>query len=174
MFARIKKSGPHQYFQIVENRQEGKRTIQRVIATSGRMDYLQERAEIENLFRSLSRFSEKVLLVLSGQGEVQASAKKIGLVLIFERLWRELEIGRILGRLLQERKFGFEVERAIFLTILHRLFVSGLDCSCEKWRRDYLIEGAVLSGNFSSRISLVVFFFSGILIGSFFTAPKKD
>jgi transposase len=141
MFARIKKSGAHQYLQIVENRREGKRTIQRVIATIGRMDYLQERGEIENLVRSLSRFSEKVLLVLSGKGDVQASAKKIGPALIFERLWEELGIGRILHRLLQGRKFGFEVERAIFLTVLHRLLVSGSDRSCEKWRGDYLIAG---------------------------------
>ena len=141
MFARIKKSGVHHYLQIVENRREGQRTIQRVIATIGRMDHLQERGEIENLVRSLSRFSEKVLLVLSGQGDVQASAKKIGPVLIFERLWRELGIGQILGRLLQERKFGFDMERAISLTVLHRLLVSGSDRSCEKWRQDYLIEG---------------------------------
>ena len=141
MFARIKKSGLHQYLQIVENHREGKRTIQRVIATIGRMDHLQERGEIENLIRSLSRFSEKALLVLSGKGDAQASAKKIGPALIFERLWEELGIGRILNRLLQERKFGFEVERAIFLTVLHRLLVSGSDRSCEKWRQDHLIEG---------------------------------
>ena len=141
MFARIKKSGAHQYLQIVENRRDGPKTIQRVIATIGRMDYLQERGEIENLVRSLSRFSEKVLLVLSGKGDAQASAKKIGPALIFERLWEELGIGRILHRLLQGRKFGFEVERAIFLTVLHRLLVSGSDRSCEKWRGDYLIAG---------------------------------
>lgn len=39
------------------------------------------------------------------------------------------------------RKFGFSVERALFLTVLHRLFVSGSDRGCEKWRRDYLIAG---------------------------------
>jgi len=33
------------------------------------------------------------------------------------------------------------VERAIFLTVLHRLFASGSDRACEKWRRDYEIEG---------------------------------
>jgi len=62
-------------------------------------------------------------------------------VLIFERLWEELGIGRILSHLLQGRKFGFDVERAIFLTVLHRLMVSGSDRSCEKWRQDYRIEG---------------------------------
>ena len=33
------------------------------------------------------------------------------------------------------------MERAIFLTVLHRLFLSGSDRSCNKWRRDYVIEG---------------------------------
>jgi transposase len=141
MFARIKKAGPNQYLQIVENRREGPKTIQRVIATIGRMDQLQERGEIENLVRSLSRFSEKVLLILSGQGDAQACAKKIGPALIFERLWGELGISRILDRLLQGRKFGFDVERSIFLTVLHRLMVSGSDRSCEKWREDYRLEG---------------------------------
>jgi transposase len=141
MFARIKKSGAHQYLQIVENRREGPKTIQRVIATIGRMDHLQERGEIENLVRSLSRFSEKVLLVLSGQGDTQACAKKIGPALILERLWEELGIGRSFDHLLQGRKFGFDVERAIFLTVVHRLMVSGSDRFCEKWRQDYRIEG---------------------------------
>ena len=49
MFARIKKSGPHQYLQIVENHREGPKTIQRVIVTIGRMDHLQAKGDIETL-----------------------------------------------------------------------------------------------------------------------------
>ena len=48
MFARIKKSGKNEYLQIVENRREGKKTIQRVVATIGRMDQLRDKGEIEN------------------------------------------------------------------------------------------------------------------------------
>jgi hypothetical protein len=47
---------------------------QRVIATVGRLDQLQEKNQMETLIRSLSRYSEKVLLVLSGKSEVSASA----------------------------------------------------------------------------------------------------
>jgi len=61
MFARIKKSGRYEYLQIVENRRVGAKTVQRVIATIGRMDQLQARDSIDTLVRSLSRFSEKVL-----------------------------------------------------------------------------------------------------------------
>ena len=141
MFARIKKTGQYSYLQIVQNRREGTKTIQRVVATIGRMDQIQQKGEIENLVRSLSRFSEKVLLILSGKSDIRADARKIGPALICERLWKELGIGKIIHRLLAERKFGFDVERAIFLTVLHRLFVSGSDRSCDRWHRDYVIEG---------------------------------
>jgi len=141
MFARIKKSGKYQYLQIVENRKIEGKVVQRVIATIGRMDQLQEKDRIETLIRSLSRYSEKVLLILSGKSDVNASAKKIGPALIFERLWEELGIEKVVSSLLSERKFEFDVERALFLTVLHRLFISGSDRSCDKWRRDYVIGG---------------------------------
>jgi transposase len=141
MFARVKKSGLYEYLQIVQNRREGTKTIQRVVATIGRMDQIQGKGEIENLVRSLSRFSEKVLLVLSGKSDIRADARKIGPAMICERLWKELEIGKIIHRLLSDRKFEFDVERAIFLTVLHRLFVSGSDRSCDRWHRDYVIDG---------------------------------
>jgi len=143
MFARIKKSGRNEYLQLVENRRDGKKISQRVVATIGRMDELRAGGNIETIIRSLSRFSEKVLLILSvrGNADVQATAKKIGPAMIFERLWQELGIGKILHRILHDRKFEFDVERAIFLTVLHRLFVSGSDRSCDKWRRDHRIDG---------------------------------
>lgn len=141
MFARIKKSGKYQYLQIVENRKIKGKVVQRVIATIGRMDQLQEKDRIETLIRSLSRFSEKVLLIISGKSDVSASAKRIGPALIFERLWKELGIKKVIKSLLANRRFEFDVERAIFLTVVHRLFISGSDRFCDKWRRDYVIKG---------------------------------
>jgi hypothetical protein len=141
MFARIKKSGKYQYLQIVENRKEKGKVKQRVIATVGRMDQLQEKGRVETLIRSLSRFSEKALLILSGQSDVSAQALTIGPALVFERLWKESGIQSCIKKRLVGRKFAFDVERAIFLTVLHRLMVSGSDRFCEKWHRDYLIGG---------------------------------
>ena len=83
MFARVKKSGKYQYLQIVENRKEAGKVKQRVLATIGRMDQLQEKGRVETLIRSLSRFSEKALLILSGQSDVAAKARTIGPVMIF-------------------------------------------------------------------------------------------
>ena len=141
MFARIKKSGKYQYLQIVENRRKGAKIIQRVIATIGRMDKLQAKDRVETLIHSLSRYSENVMLILSGKADVTSYSKKIGPSLIFERLWEELDIEKTIKGILSGRKFEFDVERAIFLTVLHRLFASGSDRACEKWRRDYEIEG---------------------------------
>lgn len=141
MFARIKKSGKYQYLQIVENRKEKGKVKQRVIATIGRMDRMQAKGRVEILIRSLSRFSERAMLILSGQSDVSAKAVKIGPPIIFERLWKETGIKKAIKGLLQDRRFEFDVERAIFLTVLHRLMVSGSDRFCERWRRDYLIEG---------------------------------
>jgi len=142
MFVRAKKSGPYQYLQVVENRREGAKVVQRVISTLGRLDRLNAKGDIASLVRSLSRFSEQALLVLSGQSELLAEARKIGPALVFGRLWEDLGIGRVLKELLKDRLFSFDVERAVFLTVLHRLMVSGSDRFCEKWRRDYLIRGA--------------------------------
>ena len=43
--------------------------------------------------------------------------------------------------MLKGRRFEFAVERAVFLTVLHRLFDPGSDRAAEKWRGDYEIDG---------------------------------
>ncbi len=141
MFARTKKSGKYEYLQIVENHRDGEKVNQRVLTTLGRLDKMQIRGEVETLVRSLARFSEQALLILSGKSDISAESIKIGPSLIFERLWRDLGITKVLQGLLAERFFTFNVERALFLTVLHRLMVSGSDRFCDKWRRDYLVKG---------------------------------
>ena len=141
MFTRVKKSGKYQYLQIVENVRDGKKVRQRVIGTIGRLDRLDETDQVEKLIRSLAKYSKRALLILSGKSVVDAESKKIGPALIFERIWQELGIKKVIGDLLKGRKFGFDIERTVFLAVLHRLFASGSDRSCDKWRRNYLING---------------------------------
>lgn len=140
MFARIKKSGKYEYLQIVENKRVNKKSKQRVIATIGRLDKLNEQGRIDALIKSLSRFSEKTLMILSGKSDPDLVSRKIGPALIFERLWKETGIKDAIKNSLMGRDFQFNVERAIFLTVLHRLMVSGSDRNCMMWRRDYCIE----------------------------------
>ena len=96
---------------------------------------------METLIKSLSRYSEKAMLILTGHSDPDAVTIKISPALIFERLWKNTGIKQALGKLLKDRKFEFDVERAIFLTVLHRLMCSGSDRYCERWRRDYAVVG---------------------------------
>lgn len=141
MFTRIKRSGKYEYLQICESKREGSRIKQRVVSTIGRMDRLKEKSTIEQLVRSLAKHSEKVLLVLSGKSDPKATVKKIGPSLIFERLWEETGIRSIIENLVDRRKYLFSAERAIFLTVLHRLLKSGSDRDCIRWQRDYNLIG---------------------------------
>lgn len=66
MYTRIKKSGKYEYLQICQSIREGKKVKQRVIATIGRMDQLNDKGDIEKLVRSLAKYSDNVLMILSG------------------------------------------------------------------------------------------------------------
>src|SRR4051794_41763760 len=63
MFFRTKTSGPRSYLQVVENRWEGGRSRQRVVATLGRLDYLQETGQLDGLLASGARLARTVLLI---------------------------------------------------------------------------------------------------------------
>jgi hypothetical protein len=143
MFTRIKKSGKHQYLQIVENRREGYRTVQRVVATVGRVDELRAHGDVDTLVRGLSRFSDQVRVVEGYQrGDLEAGAvRQVGPDLVFGRLWRELGVTDTLAGLLADRRFEFAVERAVYLTVLHRIFESGSDRAADRWRRDVAVPG---------------------------------
>ena len=67
--------------------------------------------------------------------------RRIGLPMIFGRLWKELGIQKVLEASARERKHQFSIERAIYLTVLHRLSVSGSDRAAEQWCLGYRIEG---------------------------------
>ena len=103
-----------------------------------------EDGQLEALIRSAARFSEKMIVLTAHEkGETTtAAATRIGPPLIFERLWQETGCKGRIEELLEERKFGFNVERAVFLTVLHRLMRPGSDRQCDRWQEDYRIEGA--------------------------------
>jgi transposase len=143
MFFRVKKSGPRHYLQIVENSRQQGSVRQRVLATLGRLDELQSSGQLDGLLGSGARFAEHVLLLTahrSGQIPVITS-RRIGPTLIFERLWQETGCQQVLTELLGNRHFDFAVERAVFLTVLHRLCATGSDRAAQRWKEDYRIDG---------------------------------
>ena len=142
MFVRAKKSGVYEYLQIVENQRVDGHVRQRVIATLGRLDILQATGQIDSILSSCARFAERVsVLDAHKHGRLPpAETIKIGPPKVFGRLWEQTRIQTIIKKLLTDRKYEFDVERAIFLTVLHRLMVSGSDRAAEQWCRGYAIE----------------------------------
>jgi hypothetical protein len=144
VFLRSKKSGRYEYLQIVQNARVEGRVRQQVLVTLGRLDQLRESGQLDNLIASLSRFSQVSAVLGPGGRTAREGAEtiRIGPSLLFERLWEETGIQAVPRRLLRRQKFEFDVERAIFLTVLHRLFSPGSDRAAEYWRRGYRIQGA--------------------------------
>jgi len=140
---RTKRSGGFKYLQMVESHRVNGKPRQTVLATLGRLDALKETGELERLLRSGARLTETGML-LSGveNGETTTiEAKRIGPPLLFERLWRDSSCRSVIEHLLADRKFEFPVERAVFLTVLHRIMDPGSDRAAEKWRSAYSIAG---------------------------------
>ena len=143
MFFRTKTSGPRTYLQVVENRWEGGRSRQRVVATLGRLDQLQQSGQLDALLVSGARLARSVLVLAEhAQGKLPTiSVRHIGPALVFQRLWQLTGCQHVIQQLLKGRRFEFSIERAIFLTVLHRLFDPGSDRAADKWKNDYEIEG---------------------------------
>ncbi len=144
MFVRTQTNGSRTYLLLVDNIWADGKVKQRVLARLGRLDELLASGQLDALVQSLARFSEKLCL-LGAHARVDSIATrstKIGPALIFQRLWQSCSIDQVLTALWQDRRFEFAVERAVFLTVLHRLFAPGSDRAAEKWKTDYAIEGA--------------------------------
>jgi hypothetical protein len=143
MYFRVKRTGTYAYLQIVESFRQRGQVHQRVLSTLGRLDVLQASGQMEALMRSGLRFCEKMAVIdahAAGQTEPVA-VQRVGPDLVFGRLWETLELGTILKRALESRRYEFDVERAVYLTVIHRLFASGSDRAAERWRQAYRLPG---------------------------------
>jgi hypothetical protein len=143
MFIREKRIGAYCYLYLVETVRENGKTRQRIIRNLGRKEVVEARGDLDRLARSAARLSQRsMILSLIEEGSLpDVRCRRIGAPLLFERLWRDSGCQAVVEELLAGRRFEFAVERAVFLTVLHRLMVSGSDRACEYWRDDYRIDG---------------------------------
>lgn len=144
MFVRTQTNGSRTYLLIVDNHWVDGKVKQRVLHRLGRLDELLASGDLDAVLQSLGRFSQKLaVLGAHARGEsITTRTARIGPSLIFQRLWESCSIDKVLLALLRQRHFEFSLERAIFLTVLHRLFAPGSDRAAERWKEDYAIEGA--------------------------------
>ena len=142
MYFRKKTSGGRAYLQIAHSQRVGGQVRQRVIATLGRLDVLAASGQLERLVRSGARFATQAMVLSAAQDDATAMVRRIGPALVFERLWTETGCRAVIEAVAKERKHGFALERAIFLSVLHRLMGGGSDLAADRWREDYRIAGA--------------------------------
>jgi hypothetical protein len=143
VFVREKHINGYTYLYLVETVREDGRTKQRILKNLGRKDAVLAAGSLERLASSVARYAERavVLSELAVGHPDQLACRRIGGPLLFERLWEQTGCAAVIQELLADRGFEFAVERAIFATVLHRLFVSGSDRACDKWIEDYAIPG---------------------------------
>ena len=141
-----RKSGQRTYIQIVENKRVDGAVRQSVIANLGRADELAASGALASLLATGAKLTDQVLLINAldedADGALSVSAKRIGGPLLFDKIWDRLGVADVLGDLLKDRAFEFAVERAVFVSTLHRIFASGSDRDCASWMEDYDIPGA--------------------------------
>ena len=144
MFVRVKKIGAYEYLYLVENAREGGRHVQRVIKALGRRDEVEASGLIDGLIASAARHSRRSIVLSSFyRGELpELHRLSIGPDLVFSRLWAETGCRDVLKSLLTDRRFSFDVERVVYLTVLHRLMISGSDRHASDWRSGLRVPGA--------------------------------
>jgi DDE family transposase len=144
MFVRVKKIGAYEYLYLVENAREGGRHVQRVIKALGRRDEVEASGLLDGLIASAARHSRRSIVLSSFyRGELaELHRLSIGPDLVFSRLWAETGCRDVLKCMLADRHFGFDVERAVYLTVLHRLMISGSDRHASDWLSRVRVPGA--------------------------------
>jgi len=130
------------YLYLVETVRENGKTKQRIVRNLGRKEMVEARGDLDRLARSAARLSQRsmILSLIEDGSAPDVRCRRVGAPLLFERLWRDSGCRAVVEELLAGRRFEFAVERAVFLTVLHRLMVSGSDRACENWRDDYRID----------------------------------
>jgi len=144
MFVRVKKIGGYEYLYLVENVREGGRHVQRVIKALGRRDEVEASGLIDGLIASAARHSRRSIVLSSFyRGQLpELHRLSIGPDLVFGRLWAEMGCRNALKSLVADRRFSFDVERAVYLTVLHRLMISGSDRHANDWCSRVRVPGA--------------------------------
>ena len=144
MYFRRKQSQGRIYLQIVESHRSGEQVRQRVIATLGRLDELEASGQLDRLLRSGARFVQQAMVLDAARsGEAPAvTVRHIGPALLFERLWVDTGCHSVIAALSRRRGHRFAMERAVFLTVLHRLMRGGSDLAADRWREECRIAGS--------------------------------
>ncbi|MCC7540739.1 MAG: IS1634 family transposase [Deltaproteobacteria bacterium] len=134
------------YMQLAESvwNSEQQRSDNRIIHNIGRADDPEVIARLRRLAKSIMRRCSPEEMVAAAPEVRVRDAWSYGDVYALERLWEDLGIGSVVGRLLRDRHFEYSVERALFAMVANRACAPCSKLYCwEQWlREDVRIEGA--------------------------------
>lgn len=139
MFTRVKRvttgGRTYSYLQVVETRRDKGRVVQHVIANFGRVEDVVESGQLDKVIQELVTHSKTLQLVQRYRnGDLVAQSDKVwGPVLVFERLWEDLGLPKLLNGLVAKMDLGFSFERTVFAITLQRILAPGSDRAGAKW-----------------------------------------
>ena len=106
------------------------------MANLGRLDVLTRTGDLDRFIASALKFSENLVVLAErarkkkeGGEEEGFDGSSIGPSMVFGCLWELTGCGEVAGEMLSGRRFGFAVERSVFMSVLHRLTETGSDRS---------------------------------------------
>ena len=117
------------YLRVVENyRQKGKRK-QKIIANFGRMDLIG--GTLGELMKKLRKYTSEVLVTPE---EIKSKAVfEYGPLLVGQKLWEEIGIGKLLRDNFKNLKIGEKGESQVLALVLNRLINPGSDLGMMDW-----------------------------------------
>ncbi len=124
MYVKIKKYPQYpdiKYLQIVESYRDNGKVRNRTLFNFGRLDDEKNVEKINNLLQMLLPHATKVKQIKRDKDIVPLQAKSYGPVIVFQKLWQKLELGKILKASFDDVNTLFDLERAVFNLVVNRL-----------------------------------------------------
>lgn len=124
MYVKIKKYKDYpgrSYLQVVESYREEGKVRNRTVLNLGRFDNGDALSSVNNLLNILLPYSDQLNLCSVEKDIVPKQSKQWGPLLIFQKLWKEVGVEKILKNSFDEIQSFYDIERAVFNMVLNRL-----------------------------------------------------
>jgi hypothetical protein len=134
------------HLQLAENvwDAEKRRARVQIVYNCGRADDAASTERLRRLARSILRRCAPEEIVADNPDWQVVNAWNYGDLYVLEQLWRRLGLPEVLASVLAERKFDFDVERALFAMVANRALApaSKLYCYSQWLQEDVHLDGA--------------------------------
>jgi hypothetical protein len=118
------------HLQLAENLwdPERKRAQVKIIYNCGRAEDQETTERLRRLARSILRRCAPEEILAESPAWQLVDAFSYGDVYVLEQLWKRVGIGEVIHEVLAERKFDFDVERALFAMVANRALARPPSC----------------------------------------------